>query len=264
MQSNYWIRIFAAASLAMLAVLLLILSLYFLKGFRYVGSGVSASNTISVSGMGEVFAVPDTATFSVTVMEEARVVKDAQERATDKGNAIKNYLNEQGIDDKDIQTTDYSVYPQYDYVDGTCANGICSPGKQTLRGFQVSHTLTVKVRDTEKAGELLSGVGSLGASQVSGLSFTIDDEDALKDEARDLAIQEARGKANELAKSLGVSVVRVVGFSENGSYPPVPYYAEGRGAATNQAMDVAVAKAPDIAVGQNKIVSNVNITYEIR
>jgi len=253
---------------ALFSIVLIVLSFYLLfaalgelKSYRYIGSGVTATNTINVSGDGEVFAVPDTATFSVTIQEEAKEVQAAQDVASKKGNDIIAYLKSKGVDVKDIQTTDYNVYPQYDYVNGICTNGgYCQPGKQTLRGFQVSQTLTVKVRDTQKAGALLSGVGSLGASSVSGLSFTIADEDALQAEARDKAIAKAKDKADALAKSLNVSIVRVVGFSEN-SNSPMPYYAKGMAVA---AMDSRESVAPELPTGQNKITSNVNITYEIR
>lgn len=250
-------------ALTMLGVFLLVLTLSSLKQYHYIGSGISASNTITVSGDGEVFAVPDTATFSVTVQEEAKEVKAAQEVATKKGNDIKAYLKSQGIDEKDIQTTDYSLYPQYDYINAVCSQGYCPPGKQVLRGFQVSETLTVKVRDTQKAGDLLAGVGSKGASSVSGLSFTIDDQDKLDAEARDKAIAKAKEKAEALADALGVSIVRVVGFSENSNYPPMPY-AYGMGGAERLDASVAKAVAPEISVGQNKITSNVTVTYEIR
>ncbi|MEY4747709.1 MAG: hypothetical protein RLZZ416_758 [Candidatus Parcubacteria bacterium] len=251
--------------LTMLGVFLVILTMSTLKQYRFIGSGVTATNTITVEGEGEVFAVPDTATFSVTVQEEAKEVKNAQETATKKGNDIIAYLKSQGVDEKDIQTTDYSVYPQYDYVQAqTCREGYCPPGRQTLRGFQVSQTLTVKVRDTQKAGDLLSGVGSKGASQVSGLSFTIDDQKALEAQARGKAIDDARAKAEALAKQLDVDIVRVVGFNEGGRGGPI-YYAK------TMAMDASgmggapeAAPAPQLPVGQNKITSNVSIVYEIR
>lgn len=263
-EATHWPRTMAATALGFLALFLFLLSISTLKEYRFIGSGVNATNTINVTGQGEVFAVPDTATFSVTVQEEAKEVADAQEIATKKANDIIAYLKGEGVEEKDIKTADYSVYPQYDYLqDSVCREGYCQPGKQVLRGFQVSQTLTIKVRDTEIAGDLLSGVGSLGASNVSGLSFTIDDEDELKSEAREMAIEEAREKAEELANQLGVSIVRVVGFSEDGYYPPVPYMARGA------AMDMAVAQeskavAPELPAGENKIVSNVNVTYEIR
>ncbi len=262
-RTNYWMRLAGVFALGLLAVFLFVASIYALKSVRYVGSGVAASNTISVSGDGEVFAVPDTATFSVTIQERAKDVAAAQTAATKKNNDVIAYLKEAGVEEKDIQTADYNVNPQYEYSNGVCTAGFCQPGKQTLVGFEVTQTLTVKVKDTDKAGELLSGVGSRGASSVSGLSFTIDDQDQLEADARDKAIADAKAKADELAESLGVSIVRVVGFTEN-AYQP--YYAYGRGGVAMDAvkLESAAAPSPELPVGQNKITSNVNITYEIR
>lgn len=260
---DHKLRMLARVGLVVLIVYVAVLALSGLKGLRFIGSGVSATNTITVSGEGEVFAVPDTAEFSVSVQEEAKEVKAAQETATKKSNDILAYLKSQGVEEKDIRTTDYSVYPQYDYVNGVCSNGgYCQPGKQVLRGYQVSQTLTVKVRDTEKAGDLLSGVGSRGASSVSGLSFTIDDQDALEAQARGEAIDDARAKAKMLAKQLGVSLVRVVGFSESGDRPI--YYAKTMSMAADGMGGMEAAPAPQIPTGENKITSNISVTYEIR
>lgn len=252
-----------AAALGMLALFLLISSLKALKEFRYVGSGVTASNTISVSGMGEVFAVPDMATFSVTVREEAKDVSTAQDAATKKSNAIFDYLKGAGVEEKDIKTTNYSVNPKYEYSQGVCTQYSCPPSKQALVGFEVYQTFEVKVKDPKKAGELLSGVGSKGASEVSGLSFTIEDEDQLKSDAREEAIEDAEAKAEELADQLGVKIVRVVGFNENeGGYPI--YYAKSMAMADGRGGASEAAPAPALPTGENKITSNVNITYEIR
>lgn len=259
-----WIRLGAAAALGMLALFLVAATVYALKSYRFIGSGVSATNSITVSGAGEVFAVPDLATFSVTVREEADDVADAQETATEKMNGIIAFLKGEGIEDKDIKTTDYSVYPKYEWVqDGICSERYCPPGRQELMGYEVAQTITVKVRDTDRAGELLSGVGSRGVSEVSGISFTIDDEDALKAEARAQAIDEARAKAEELAEQLGVRLVRVVGFYEDSYGYPEPYYGRG-GIAMDMAVKSEAAAPPALPAGENKITSNVNITYEIR
>jgi len=259
--ATHWPRMMAATALGVLALFLAVGVISELKGLRFIGTGVPATNTISVTGEGEVFAVPDMGTFSVTVQEEAKEVQDAQEVATEKVNEIIAFLKGEEVEEKDIKTTDYSVYPQYDYLQETCREGYCPPGRQELRGFQVSQTLTVKVRDTKKAGELLSGVGSLGASQVSGLSFTIDDEDELKAEARNMAIEDAQTKAAELANQLNVQLVRIVGFYENDYGYPVPYaYGMGGDVAIRAE---AVKVAPEIPVGENKIVSSVSVTYEI-
>lgn len=251
-----------AAALGMLVLFLLAQTLKSFKEYRYIGSGVTASNTVTVTGKGEVFSVPDRATFSVTVREEASDVATAQDKATKKMNDVIAYLKGAGVEEKDIKTVNYNVNPKYEWHNAVCREGYCPPGKQTLVGFEVWQTLEVKVKDPKKAGELLSGVGSKGASEVSGLSFTIEDEDKLRAEAREKAIAEAREKANELAKQLGVQVVRVVGFYEDaGGYPPPIAY--GRGG-MDMAAEAKAMVAPELPTGENKIVSNVNITYEIR
>ncbi len=255
----------AAAALAVLALFLLVETVKAFKEYRFVGSGVTATNTITVSGMGEVFAVPDRATFTVTVREEAADVAGAQDKATEKANAIISYLKSSGVEEKDIKTINYNVNPKYEWEQKACVAGTyCEPGNQVLIGFEVWQTIEVKVQDPKKAGDLLTGVGSRGASEVSGLSFTIEDEDALKSEAREMAIEEAEEKAEALAKQLGVSLVRVVGFNEDSYGYPMPYYAKGGMAMDAMNTEAVRAVAPELPAGENKITSNVNVTYEIR
>jgi len=249
-----------------LALFLVIEVLSGLMGLRYIGTGVAATNTITVSGEGEVVAVPDIATFTFAVVSLKTTVADAQTDATAKANAAMAYLKDAGVDEKDIQTSDYSIVPQYDYQQGVCPaigapEGVsyCPPGRQVLRGYEVRQTTTVKVRDTAKAGELLAGVGSKGATEVSGLNFTFDNPTEVEQESRRKAIDDAKDKASVLAKQLGVSLVRVVSFSENGGgYPSPMYY--GMGGAVAQDAKVA----PEISVGQNKLTTVVSVTYEIR
>ena len=251
------------AVLGMLTLFLLVLTVSALKQLHYIGSGVAATNTIVVDGTGDVFSVPDTATFSYSVTTIAKDVVAAQTKVNTDGNAILAYLKAQGVEDKNIQTTDYSVNPQYDYTNGVCTpGGYCPPGKQVLSGYQVSQTVTVKVKDTTKAGTLLSGIGSKGATNISGLSFTVENETALESQARSKAIDDARTKADELAKELGVSIVRIVGFNESGRGGPI-YYAKAM-AMDSAAGGAPAAPSPQIATGQNKITSNVSVTYEIR
>ena len=259
-----WPRKLLIAVLGALALFLLFAAFGEMKSLRFIGSGVPATNTITVSGEGEVFAVPDIAEFSATVREEGKNVKDAQTQATEKINDIYAYLKAEGIEEKDIRTADYSANPVYEWQRSACpAGSFCPDGKQVLIGYEVSQTLSVKVRDTEVAGDLLAGVGERGVSSVSGLNFTVDNEDDLIAEARDEAIADAKEKAATLAKSLGVSLVRIVGFSEDGRGSP--YFAKtafGLGGAAEDA--VMSAPAPEIPTGENKIVSNISLTYEIQ
>jgi len=250
------------AVVALLALFLGVQSMAGIAGLRYIGAGLQATNTIYISGHGEVLAVPDIATFTFSVVSEKSTVAEAQADATKRVNTIANYLDGAGIDKKDIQTSSYSIYPQYEYSQIVCIAYPCPPGKQVLKGYEVRQTTTIKVRDTAKAGELLAGVGDKGATEVSGLTFTFDDPDAAQAQARDKAIADAKQKAQELAKELGVRLVRVVSFNENNYGGPI-YYAKGEalGMGGTDAMPVA---APEISTGQNKVTSDVSITYEIR
>jgi uncharacterized protein YggE len=234
-----------------------------ISGLANIGQGereYPAQNIISVSGKGEVVAIPDTATFSFAVTEEASTVALAQKAATTKINATIAAFKEKGIADKDIKTTYYSINPRYEYQRG--APTYYPPvGERQLVGYEVSQGIEVKVRNIEKAGEMLSLAGAQGVQNVSGLSFTVDKEEDLKREARDKAIVEAKSEAKKLAKSLGVRITNLVSFSESGPYPIYAKYG----------FDVSATRggfesspAPEVPVGENKIVSNVTITYEIR
>jgi uncharacterized protein YggE len=107
----------------------------------------------------------------------------------------------------------------------------------------------------------LAGIGGKGATEVSGLQFTFDDPQQGQLEARAEAIADAKAKANELAKQLGVSIVRVVSFNESSGGAPVPMYAKMLDSAAGNAV---AQSAPELSVGQNKTSSNVSVTYEIR
>lgn len=235
------------------------------KGYRFIGGGVSATNTISVSGEGEVFASPDIANISFTVREEAKKVSDAQDKVTVKVKTALAGARKHGIADKDIKTQNYSSYPKYELQDGTvsCLGLNCPPyrgGKQVIVGYEVSQTVTIKVRDLEKANTLVDGLATAGVTEMQGPNFAIDDEDGLKAEARKIAIEKARAKAEVLARDLGVTLVRVVSFSEGGYYP---MYARTTMASMEKGMGGDVG-APEIPQGEEKITSSVTVTYEIR
>jgi uncharacterized protein len=148
------------------------------------------------------------------------------------------------------------------FAQGVCNSVRCTPGTQTLRGYEINQMVEVKVRKTEDAGKLLSGIGSQGVTNVSGLSFTVDNEEGIKAEAREAAINDAKAKADVLAKQLGVKIVRIVSFNESGDYPI--FYSKTM-AANGSARDMAEqAMAPELPAGEHKVISNVSIVYEIR
>jgi len=219
--------------------------------------------TVDVSGMGELFTKPDIAAFSYSATAKAKTVAEAQKQATKIANDSIAFLKKNGVAEKDIKTENYSFYPQYEYVqERICVSYPCvpGPGKQVITGYEVSQAMRVKVRDLDKVGELVSGMGSLGVSNLGSVEFTIEDEQKVQAEARALAIENAREKAYKLARDLGLRVVRIAAFSEAGFHPTYQKFATD-GFALER--DTAAAN-PEIPVGENKIVSNVVVTYELR
>lgn len=262
-------KLFQALTIASLvgAVLLGAMVITQVKEYRYIGGGVPSSNTISVSGSGEVFAAPDIANISFTVRESATKVSAAQDKVSVKVKAALAGIRKAGVADKDIKTQNYSSNPTYEWQEGTpvCTTSvsICPPyrpGKQVITGYEVSQTVTVKVRNLEAVNGLVDGLATAGVTEMQGPNFAIDQEDALQAEARKQAIDKAKAKAEILARDLGVSLVRIVSFSEGNNYP---VYARAMVSAAG--MDSAKAvPAPELPQGENQITSNVTITYEIR
>lgn len=266
-KENSKTKLFKAVTvLAMLgAVLVGAMIITEVKGYRFIGGGVSATNTISVSGEGEVVAPPDIANVSFTVRESATKVSDAQDKVSVKTKSALSAVRKLGVSDKDIKTQNYSSYPKYEWQEGTvsCMAVGCPPsrpGKQVIIGYEVSQTVDVKVRDLEKVNTLVEELASAGVTEMYGPNFAIDNEDSLKAEARKIAIENARTKADVLARDLGVTLVRVVSFSEGGNYPIYT-----RSTMMSEKADFGVdSSTPEIPQGEEKIVSNVTVTYEIR
>lgn len=216
---------------------------------------------ISVTGTGDVSAKPDIAQFSFSVRGEGADATTALAKSATAINAITQYLKAQSIDDKDVKTENYSMSPKYKYVETPCRYGtVCPPGQQTPDGFEVSQTITVKVRKIDTAGTLLTQVGSLGATDISGLTFTIDNDEIIKEQARNIAIKDAKAKAEKLASSLGVRIVKMTEYSENNGGGS-PYYPMADNAMSTKS---EVASVPALPTGENKIMSTVMISYEVK
>jgi hypothetical protein len=213
---------------------------------------------ITVDGEGKVTAIPDIATISFSVSEDGDNASTAQDTAAKKINVALALLKGLGIDDKDVKTTSYSISPKYSYQP-PCYSGYCPQPSSRIIGYTASQTIEVKVRKTADAGKVLSQLGDAGVSNLYGPNFTIDNMDTLKAKARADAISAARDKAKALAKDLGVSLVRVTGFYENGG--PI-YYGKGVGMATD--MVAPSANVPTLPTGENDIIVDVTVSYEIR
>ncbi len=248
--NNKAIIIFTSIFLITGSIYLSIMSWNAIKTHDYIGVSEEQRHSITVVGDGEVVGIPDTATVQLGYMIEKKTVAEAQKENSLKMNEIiKKLKGDLKIDEKDIKTNSYSISPRYDWSDG----------KQTLKGYQVSQNLVVKIRDLEKISTVLDEAGSLDLNQIGGLSFEIDNPDELESEAREIAIKAAKEKAETLADIAGVKLGRIISFSEFNSRPSPVY-------ASYKTMDMAEGmggSAPEIQAGSTEIKITATVEYEI-
>lgn len=257
---------FLAFSLVLLSVFLLVQVLQGLKKMSYIGKEIYPQRTIMVSGEGEAFAVPDIASFSFSVVEVGNTAAEAQGKADVKMAAALAALKDAGIEEKDIKTTNYSFYPNYEWEQVYCAQVVgvvCPSGKNVLKGYEVNQTILVKVRETDKAGDLVTKIGAIKVSNVSGVEFTVDDREKYVAIAREAAIAKAKENAEKLEDQLDINLGKMLYFNENGGYP-IPYYAEGLGGGKDMAASSVAPQRAQLPTGESRIISNVSLTYEIK
>jgi hypothetical protein len=249
------VRAFILVVLALLAAFLAITVSQKVVTF---GKVAGQQNTITVTGMGKAAAAPTIASINFSVQETGKTVSAAQDAATKRADGALAAVKKLGIDDKDVSTSGYSVNPQYE-IKPCLPNTVCNQSS-TINGYQVSESITVKVRDTAKAGDVLQALGTVGVQNIYGPNFQVDDTSAVEADARGKAIADAKQKAELLAKQLGVHLGSVVSFSESNGSGPMPYFSK---AAAADGMGVASA-APTLPTGQNETDVSVSVTYEIR
>ncbi|MCH8009352.1 MAG: SIMPL domain-containing protein [Chloroflexi bacterium] len=166
-----------------------------------------SSPGISVSGIGSVFGEPDVAILTLGVEAQADSVGEARAKAAEAMDAMLTVLKDGGVEDSDIQTSRFSVEPRYNFRDG----------EQELIGFFVNNLVTVKIRDIDETGTLIDDVVEAGGdlTRVQNLRFTIDDPEELQQEARRLAMENAKSKAETLADAGGVELGAPRSISES-------------------------------------------------
>ncbi len=187
------------AALVAVAALLVLASACFETS---VEDGVDDSRSITVSGTGEVHAEPDIATVSTGVEVRGETVAEARAGAVEAANAVIAALRAHGVEESDVRTVDFYVYPEYDYRDET----------PRVIGYVFSNTIEVTVRDVEAVGDIIDAVAAAGGDAVrfGGISFSHADPGALTEEARELAVADARAKAEQLAELTGVTLGSIV------------------------------------------------------
>ncbi|MDD4352351.1 MAG: SIMPL domain-containing protein [Candidatus Gracilibacteria bacterium] len=216
--------------------------------------------SFSVTGEGEAVGIPDVAQFGFSVLTEGDTdIAKIQTENTTKMNEIVAYLKEQGVEEKDIKTSNYNLSPRYQYH--SCRDdGVCPPAE--IVGYSINQTVSSKLREFDKIGDVLAGVVSKGANDVNGPNFTIDDTTLVENEARAAAMQNAKEKADAIATAGGFKIGKLLSIYEEQPY--IPYYdnyayADGMGGMAKAEM----APSPVIEPGSQEVTVKINLTYEI-
>jgi uncharacterized protein len=211
-----------------------------------------ATSSIQVMGQGQAAVAPDMAILSLTVMREAETAREALDEANAAMGQVIAAMREQGIAERDLQTSGLSISPRYVYPER---------GQDTaprIVAYQVSNSLTVRVRDIEQVGEVLDLSVTMGVNQDGGIQLTNDDPAAALEEARREAVDNARAKAETLAEAAGVRLGRVLSISEQ-ARPPI---ARPMGQPVMLRMEAADAAVP-IEAGENVFEIHVGMSFEI-
>ncbi len=208
----------------------------------------------SVTGSGIVYSKADIAKLQVGIKTGAKVTAvDATREATARMNDIVGELKRLGIEEKDIKTTEYNLSPVFVT---TKAEG------RKLSGYEVVQNMAVKIRDLSKIADVITGATQKGANLMDNIQFTIDDEYALKNKAREMAIQKAKEKAELIAKQSGMNLGRVVSVNENQSGWGRSYSNSVNESYTMNTKDAVAGQS--IESGQNEVRVEVTLVYEVK
>lgn len=234
-------------------VLVILLSLFLLSltfsEILEAKEKLKAKQIISVSGEGKAVGIPDVALINLSVVTERATAKEAMNDNAKEMNEIIKFIKESGVEDKDITTQRYYLAPRYDWIEN----------ERVLKGYEITSTLAVKIRNLDKISSIIDGAVSKGANQVEDIQFVIDDSEKLKGEARDKAIENAKQRAQSIAEATGIKLGKIVSFSETAGIEnyPFPYYLESK--------DVSGAgEAPQIEEGSREIKVNVSLMFEVK
>lgn len=221
---------------------------------KKVASGDDSSpiRTMSVTGSGQVFLVPDVAYIYIGVHSQSENVTTALNQNNEQAKAVSDALKKLDVEEKDIQTTSFNIYPQQQYEQMT--------GKVTGTIYMVDNTVYVTVRDLKKLGEILDAVVRSGANSINGITFDVVDKETALSKARELAIDNARKQAEELAKASDVTLgdVQYISTSQVSTPMAKEMYAVGGGGS-----GMASAQTP-VSAGQLVLSVDVSITYQIK
>ena len=208
------------------------------------------ATTLNLSASGESKVAPDLATITLGVQTDGATAAGAMSANAVQMNKVIAALKKAGIAERDIQTSNLSVNPQYVYVEN-------NPPK--LNGYQASNQVTIQVRDLTKLGQTVDATVNAGATNVGGISFGLQDPLAAENQARLDAVKALQAKADLYARATGYRIVRLVSLGEGGGYtpqPPMPMYAMAKSAGF-------AADSSPVSAGELKVRVDVSATYEL-
>jgi uncharacterized protein YggE len=205
-----------------------------------------------VTGTGKVSVAPDIARIDLGIEETGTNLKTVQDSVNKKSQDLSGQIKKLGIEAKDIKTTSYYVYPQYDYTTPT----------QKITGYRVSTSYEVTIRDFTKINEIIASATSYGANTIGSINFDLSDSLKKKtlQETRDLAVGEAKIKAEGLAKAAGISLGKIVNVTEDTPLNTRPLYlpVSGGGVAEKSVSD------PSVEPGTTEIYITISLSYALR
>ena len=215
-------------------------------------SATTAPSGISVSGTARIEGVPDTLRLDIGVNVVEPTVDAALTKANEASAALQKALQEGGVAERDIASTQLSIQPQYDYATNTAR----------ITGYQVTQSVSAKLRDLDTAGEVIGAAAATGgdATVVNGISFDLEDNAALLSSARERAIADAKAKAEEYADAAGRGLGQVVSITESTQSIPQPYAAD---LAAGAVVDDSLRSVP-LAPGTQTVSVEVQVTYAFR
>lgn len=219
-----------------------------MSGASYHPNSVQPETTVSISAVGSVEKQPDIAIMTTGVQTEAKTASEAVAQNARQMESVFKAVEKAGIEKKDMQTSNFSLNPRYDYS----SRG----GTQRLIGYMASNQLSVTVRDLDNLGETMDAIIAAGSNTFNGLQFALDDPSDALDEARRSAMQEARERAELYAAAAGLKVIRVITINEGGGYNPRPM-------PMMQARAESMDASTPIATGEVGYSVTVNVVFEL-
>lgn len=220
--------------------------------FSVTSNVTNKTDIFSVTGEGKLSVQPDIAYVNVGIQKNASTVKQAQTQINETMEKITAGLKALGVDSKNVQTTNYSINPNYDWTSGD----------QRITGYSANTQLKIKITDLDKINEIIDSATANGANQVSNITLDVEDREAAEETARKEAVAQANAKAKAAAEAAGFKLGRIIGYSENSNdsnlLRPVSYSLKAAGGVTEDS-----AMATNIQTGSEEVQITVVISYQI-